>query len=134
MQKSASHVVLGFVEVINRHGVKGLNALMTEDHVFVDGFGQTVRDRERMEQGWVAYFGWFPDYSIKVDDILSKGNAVGLFETSQGTYCVNGELLPRKHWEIPAAWKAVVQGGRISEWHVYADNEPVWKIMGAKRY
>jgi len=41
MQKSASHVVLDFVEVISRHDVKGFNALMTEDHVFVDGFGQT---------------------------------------------------------------------------------------------
>jgi len=47
---------------------------------------------------------------------------------------VNGELLPKNHWEIPAAWKAVVQRGRISEWRVYADNEPVWKIMGVKRY
>jgi hypothetical protein len=24
--------------------------------------------------------------------------------------------------------------GRVSEWRVYADNEPVWKIMGVKRY
>ena len=59
---------------------------------------------------------------------------VGLFGTAQGTYSVNGKLVSENHWEIPAAWKAVVQGGRVSEWRVYADNEPVWKIMGVKRY
>jgi ketosteroid isomerase-like protein len=134
MQKTALDIVLGFVEAINRHDVKGLVALMTEDHCFVDGLGEVVRGRERMEKGWVGYFGWFPDYCVRVDEILSNGNMVGLFGTAQGTYSVNGKLLPENHWEIPAAWKAVVQGGHISEWHVYADNEPVWKIMGVKRY
>ncbi|HXY49834.1 MAG TPA: nuclear transport factor 2 family protein [Terriglobales bacterium] len=134
MPKPAIDVALAFVQQINCHDVKGLAALMTGDHCFVDDLGQVVRGRERMEKGWAGYFGWFPDYSVKVDDILSKGNVVGLFGTAHGTYSVNGELLPKNHWEIPAAWKAVVQGGRISEWRVYADNEPVWKIMGVKRY
>jgi len=118
MQKTALDVVLDFVEAINRHDVKGLIALMTEDHLFFDGLGQTVRGRERMEKGWVGYFGWFPDYCVRVDEILSKGNLVGLFGTAQGTYSVNGKLLPENHWEIPAAWKAVVQDGHISEWRV----------------
>lgn len=134
MHRIALDVVLGFVEAINCHDVDGLASLMTEDHCFIDGLEQLVRGRERMKTGWAGYFGWFPDYSVKVDDILSKGNMVGLFGTAQGTYSINGRLLPENHWEIPAAWKAVVQGGRISEWHVYADNEPVWKIMGVKRY
>jgi ketosteroid isomerase-like protein len=133
MQKTALDVVSGFVEAINRHDVDRLAALMTEDHCFVDGLGEVVRGREPMKRGWVGYFGWFPDYCIRVDEVLSKGNTVGLFGTAQGTYSVNGELLPKNHWEIPAAWKAVVQRGRISEWRVYGDNEPVWKIMGVKR-
>jgi ketosteroid isomerase-like protein len=134
MQKTALDVVLGFVEAINRHDVDGLVALMTEDHCFVDGLGQKVRGRERMEKGWVGYFGRFPDYSIKLDQTLSRGNVVALFGTAQGTHSVNGNLPPENHWEIPAAWKAVVHRGRVSEWRVYADNEPVWKIVGVKRY
>ena len=134
MRKSAIDVALVFVDRINCHDVGGLVALMTEDHCFVDGLGQVVRGRERMETGWVGYFGWFPDYSIKINDILSKGNVVGLFGTAQGTYLANGKLLPENHWEIPAAWKVVVKRGHVSEWRVYADNEPVWKIMGVKRY
>jgi len=107
---------------------------MTEHHCFVDGLGQIVRGREKMENGWLGYFAWFPDYSMRVDDALSNGEVVALFGTAQGTYSVKGSLAPENHWEIPAAWKAVVQGGRVSEWRVYADNEPVWKIMGVTRY
>jgi len=134
MAMTALNVALEVVERINRHDVEGLVALMTEDHCFVDGLGQVVRGRKRMEAGWVGYLGWFPDYSVKVDDILSKGSVVGLFGTAQGTYSVNGKLVSKNHWEIPAAWRAVVRGGRVCEWRVYADNEPVWKIMGVKRY
>jgi len=134
MRESALDVALAFVDRINRHDVGGLVALMAEDHLFVDGLGQAVRGRAKMETGWRGYFAWFPDYSIRVDDTLSIGNVVGLFGTAQGTHSVEGKLRPEAHWEIPAAWKALVRNERIAEWRVYADNEPVWKIMGVKRY
>ena len=134
MKKSAADVALAFVDRINRHDVAGLAALMTEGHLFVDALGQEVRGREQMETGWLGYLAWFPDYSIKVDDVLSRGNMVALFGAAQGTYAVAGHLSVEANWEIPAAWKAVVRDGRVSEWRVYADNEPVWKIMGVKRY
>jgi len=134
MAKTAVDVALAFVHRINAHDVGGLVALMTENHLFVDGLGQVVRGREKMEKGWLGYFAWFPDYSIKVDDAFSNGNVVALFGIAQGTYSVDGHMLAENHWEIPAAWKAMVHGGRISEWRVYADNDPVRKIMGVKRY
>jgi len=132
--KSAADVALEFVDRINRHDVVGLVALMTEDHRFVDGLGQEMTGREQMEKGWLGYFAWFPDYSVKVDDALSRGSVVALFGTAQGTYAAKGNLLAEARWQIPAAWKAVVRDGRVSEWRVYADNEPVWKVMGVKRY
>jgi ketosteroid isomerase-like protein len=134
VERTPVEVVLEFVARINHHDVGGLVALMSEDHSFVDGLGQVVRGRERMEKGWLGYFGWFPDYSIRVDDMLNHGNLVALFGSAEGTYSVNGKLLAENHWKIPAAWKAVLREGRVSEWAVYADNEPVWKIMGVKRY
>jgi uncharacterized protein (TIGR02246 family) len=134
MKKSTVDVALAFVDRINRHDVAGLVALMTEDHRFVDGLGQEMRGREQMERGWRGYFAWFPDYSIKVNNALSDGNVVALFGTAQGTYSVDSKRLAENHWEIPAAWKAVIRNQRVAEWRVYADNEPVWKIMGVKRY
>ena len=134
MKNSAVDVALGFVDRINRHDLSGLVALMTEDHCFVDGLGQEMRGREEMEKGWLGYFAWFPDYSIKVDDVMSNGNVVAMFGSAQGTYAGKGSLLAEAHWEIPAAWKAVLRNDRVSEWRVYADNEPVWKVMGVKRF
>ena len=133
MKKSAVDVSLGFVDRINRDDVGGLVALMTEDHRFVDALGQEVRGREQMEKGWLGYFAWFPNYSIKVDDVMSNGNIVAMFGSAQGTYSGKENLLAEAHWEIPAAWKAVVCNESVSEWRVYADNEPVWKAMGVKR-
>jgi len=134
MKKNALEVALEFVDHINRHDVAGLTALMTEDHHFVDGLGQHLRGRDAMEQGWRGYFAWFPDYSIKVDNALSDGKVVALLGTAQGTYMVNGKAPAENRWQIPAAWKAVIDNERVAEWRVYTDNEPVWKIMGVKRY
>lgn len=134
MPSNPTDVALAFVDRINHRDVGGLVALMSEDHRFVDGLGQEVKGREQMEKGWSGYFGWFPDYSIKVDDVLSDGNVVAMFGTAEGTYSAKGKAPEDAHWKIPAAWKAVVRDGRIAEWRVYADNEPVWKIMGVKRY
>ena len=133
MENRAVAVALEFVDRINRHDVGGLVAIMSEDHRFIDGLGQAVDGRERMEKGWLTYFGWFPDYRIKVDEILSNANVVALFGTAEGTFSVNGKLVAENHWKIPAAWKAVIRGEQVSEWSVYADNEPVWKVMGVKR-
>jgi len=134
MKKDAVDIASEFVDCINRHDVAGLAALMTEDHHFVDGLGLEVRGRERMAEGWRGYFAWFPDYSIKVDHTSSDRNVVALLGTAQGTYCVNGCTPAENHRQIPAAWKAVIRNERVAEWRVYADNEPVWKIMGVKRY
>lgn len=134
MEKNAAEIALAFVDRINHRDVAGLAALITEDHCFVDGLGQEVRGRQKMEKGWLAYFAWFPDYSIEIDATFSKENVVALFGSAQGTYSTAGKLIPENHWKIPAALKAVVRDGRIAEWRVYADNEPVWKIMGVKRY
>jgi hypothetical protein len=39
------------------------------------------------------------------------------------------ELKMENRWETPAAWRAVVEGGLVAEWRVYADNEPMRELM-----
>ena len=79
----------------------------------------------------MAILAWFPDYSIKV---VSQGDVVALFGTAQGTRVTKENPSAEAHWQIPAVWKAVIRGGRVAKWRVYADNGPVWKAMGVKRY
>jgi ketosteroid isomerase-like protein len=122
--------VLAFLEQINARNVDGLCALMTEDHVFVDGLGNRMQGREVMRNGWAGYFRMFPDYRVSHTDIFSEGDVVAAFGSAEGTLAVKEELPKENHWSVPAAWRAVVRDGLIAEWQVYADNQSARKIMG----
>lgn len=125
-------VVLSFVECINAHHVEGLCLLLSEDHLFIDSLGQSVRGREKVREAWSRYLTWFPDYTISIRDAFLKEEAVALFGTASGTYSSQGVSLKENHWEIPAAWKATVTGGLVAEWQVYADNSRVARIINAR--
>ena len=87
---------------------------------------------KKCQQGWKAYFAWFPDYAIEVTDEFDRGELVAMFGKARGTFAVNGKLARENSWEIPAAWRPVAQGsGRVAEWRVYCDNDPARKIMAA---
>jgi ketosteroid isomerase-like protein len=47
--------VLRFLERINEHDADKLAELMTDDHMFIDSLGQSVRGREKMRLGWQSY-------------------------------------------------------------------------------
>ena len=123
-------VVLAFLEAINAADVEKLCALMTEDHVFVDGIGNRIQGKESMRKGWTGYFQWFPDYRVSHDEIFSHGEVVAAFGSAEGTYAAKGKLAKENHWSAPAAWTAVVRNGLVAEWRVYADNQAARKIMG----
>jgi len=125
-------VVLEFIDKINASDVSGLCLLMTEDHIFIDGLGNRVQGRERLRAGWKGYFSRFPDHRISHEEIFENRDVVAVFGTASGTYAVNGMLPKENHWEIPAAWKALVRNGLIAEWRVYCDNQPARKLLGEK--
>ncbi len=85
-------VVLAFMDRISARDVDGLCALMTEDHVFVDGLGNRVQGRESLRKAWTAYFRWFPDYRVSHSEIFSHGEIVAVFGSAEGTFAVNGKL------------------------------------------
>lgn len=95
---------------------------MTADHIFIDSLGNAVSGRETMRAGWKGYFAMCPDYRVSHEDIFHSGDTVGAFGSAGGTI---GET----RWQTPAAWRAVVRGGLIKEFRVYADNKPVYDIL-----
>ena len=103
---------------------------MTEDHVFIDSLGNRVTGRQQMQKGWEGYFGMVPDYAITIDESFAAGPVVVMLGAAQGTYTPGGALKAENKWQTPAAWRAVVRGSSIAEWRVYADNEPIRRIMG----
>ena len=77
-----------------------------------------------MRQGWAVYFSMVPDYAIEVKESLTGGPLVFATGIARGTYSPDGKIRPDDAWTTPAAWRAVVEGGCIATWQVYADNEP----------
>jgi len=129
MNNSAESVTQAFVRAINRQDVEGLVALMAPEHRFVDSLGNVVAGREKMRAGWAAYFRMVPDYSIAVDETFCDGPVVLMFGVAEGTYAPNGELKVENRWKTPAAIRAHEEGGLVTEWRVYADNEPIRRLM-----
>jgi ketosteroid isomerase-like protein len=121
----ASEIAIRFAERINAHDVEGLIALMTPDHSFVDSLGKRFR-RPAIEDGWRSYFQMVPDYWVKIEDKISEGKTAVLVGVAGGTFVSEGGVRgPENRWKTPAVWIARIEGTRVAEWRIYADNEPI---------
>jgi ketosteroid isomerase-like protein len=113
-----------FVARINAHDPKGIIALCTADHVFIDSLGSILSGHKQLAEGWNGYFSLFPDYLIETKSIVSRGTLVLACGFASATHAPS-----QTTWRIPAAWRAIVTNGRIAEWQVYADNKPVYELL-----
>jgi ketosteroid isomerase-like protein len=129
MHHSSKSVAESFVRAINRHDIEDLAAHMTAGHRFVDSLGNVVAGRDKMRAGWAGYFRMVPDYSIAVEECFCEGPVVVLLGVAQGTYAPDGVLRPVSRWTTGVALRAQIEDGLISEWRVYADNEPLRERM-----
>jgi ketosteroid isomerase-like protein len=144
-------VAMDFIKRINAGDINSLCELMTENHIFQDALGKRFMGRETMRQGWSQYFKMVADYQAHADEFFVTDERVAIFGTASGRYVspqisstkagngapapaasqgAESALGPNGFWEVPAAWRAVVQDGKIAEWRVYADNQPLRKLMG----
>lgn len=119
-----------FVKAINAHDLDALAMQMTSDHIFIDSLGNQVAGPATMLESWRAYFTMFPDYAIDLDNVLTAGPNAMLHGRAHGTLHRDGAAVVDGAWTVPAAWRAVVTGGRISLWQVYTDNNPVHDLLG----
>lgn len=125
-------VTNAFVRAVNRQDVEGMLALMSPTHRLVDSMSNVVEGLERMRAGWQAYFKTVPDYTLAIEETYASGPIVILLGMAQGTYTQTGKLDPENHWKTPIALRAFVEDGLITEWRVFADNEPIRRLMGKK--
>ena len=67
-----------------------------------------------------------PDYWVKIEHTFSEGDVAILIGTAGGTYVSeDGVLRKENRWETPAVWIVQTEGQAVSEWRIYADNEPI---------
>jgi uncharacterized protein (TIGR02246 family) len=130
MSDSSVVVAQRFVRAINRQDVEAIAALMTDEHRFVDSLGNAVTGSAAMRAGWAGYFRMVPDYTIAVEETYCDGPVVILLGTAQGTYAAGGAAAQENRWSTPISIRAFVEDDKVAEWRVYADNEPIRKLMG----
>jgi ketosteroid isomerase-like protein len=136
MAESVESLARAFVDAINRHGVSGICDLMAPQHRFIDSLGNVVEGREKMRAGWTGYFGMVPDYTIKIEEVYGDGSdksVVVMLGEARGTYAPDGKLQPENRWRTPAAFRALIDAGKVAEWRVYADNEPLRQCMARNK-
>jgi ketosteroid isomerase-like protein len=129
MLQSPETIARAFVQAINAHDINELAKLMSDNHRFVDSLGNVVQGREQMRDGWAGYFHMVPDYALVVNETSSNGPTVVMLGLAHGTYAKDGRLPPENYWQTPAAWRAHVENDTVAEWRVYADNEPIRRLM-----
>jgi ketosteroid isomerase-like protein len=123
-------VAMDFIKRINAGDVGALCDLVTEGHIFQDALGKRFIGRETMRQGWAMYFKTVSNYQVHAEEFFQTDDRLAIFGTASGR-CAGGSSAGESFWEVPAAWRAVVQDGLIAEWRVYADNQPLRKLLGA---
>ena len=109
-------VALRFVECINNQDLKGLVALMTEDHVFIDYGGRVMGKKVMVEEGWPGYFSQYPEYRIHISKITRSGNDIALIGTTTGSHAPPGI---EARWTL--IWIARIRDGLVAEWRIYSD-------------
>jgi ketosteroid isomerase-like protein len=129
----AGTVVRRFIDRINAHDVDGIVAMLAPDHRFIDSLGAVFEGGDALRAGWVGYLRMVPDYAIEPDRFVEDGDAVLLVGYARGTWTHDGRLHPEDAWRTPAAWMARVKRGLLTEWRVYADNEPIRQRMRARQ-
>ena len=118
---STLNVVEAFIAAINRRNPHEISELMTEDQTFVHSRGNIESGRQKMTAAWKQYFRIFPDFKIQIESTLGDKDHVAVFGSVSGTYNGKRGLVPENRIVMPSAWKAVVEGGKVKHWQVYAD-------------
>jgi ketosteroid isomerase-like protein len=122
-------IVYYFAGAINHHDIEKISTLMADGHTFIDAHGNKVEGKDKMKAGWAGYFQMFPDYKIEITEIFENGNIIAAFGFAEGTFKGLKTENNENHWRLPAAWKAVVESGKIKVWQVYADTRVPFDII-----
>jgi ketosteroid isomerase-like protein len=122
---NADGIFKQWIAAINGHDVSALAVLMAADFAFIDSLGNRMAGARSMEAGWRGYFAMCPDYWIRADQQMGNGDTLLVAGEAGGT--IDGEP-----WRTPAAWKVIIRDGLVAEWQVFADNKPVYEILGRR--
>jgi ketosteroid isomerase-like protein len=106
---------------INRRDVDGLATLMSDDHRLIDSEANTVSGKQACLDAWRGFFDSFPDYRNVFTSLSARDDVVTIMGYSE---CAEPSLAG------PAIWTTAIQGEKVTEWRVYADNSETRARLG----
>lgn len=136
---TAETIAQTFVRAINRQDVDRLAELMSPSHRFIDSLANITEGRDQMRAAWAAYFRMVPDYAIAIEEYYPADPAKGddpvviMLGIASGTYTLDGKLRAENRWQTPIAIRALIEDGLVAEWRIFADNEPMRRLMGGAK-
>lgn len=119
---------LEFIECINKGNLSSLEAMLTQDHTFIDGSGEVHAGRSLMVEGWRSYLHDFPDYLIHVCELFLQAPRVIVVGRTTGSH--TGQPRAEEILET-LIWEAEISGNQVKRWKIFDDTPVVRKRLGA---
>jgi steroid delta-isomerase-like uncharacterized protein len=126
-------IVRNFLEALNKQDLS-----LLDDFVAADYFDHTnnFKGLDNVKQAITTFYKAFPDFNVKIEDIIAEGDKVWVHDIETGTH--KGEY----HGIAPSGKKITfacvdifkVMDGKIAEaWHIY-DFIDFYKQLGIIEY
>jgi ketosteroid isomerase-like protein len=128
--EEARAAVEALVAAINSGRAERIVNAMGGGAVFIDSLGARIEGKQALVAAWRAYLRLFPDYRIEVEAMFPAGREMMLHGRAGGTLHRDGRPVDGGRWEILAAWRAQTDSRRVLVWQVFADNKPVYALLG----
>ena len=118
MKSDPKSIALKFVEIINKGDSKELIKLQTEDFTLIDMEGDTYQGRD----DWKDYFTTYPKYKIRIQHILTSGNAIAIIGKTTGS-----NIPPELEQKETVLWTAEIRNNQVAQWRIYSNIEEIKK-------
>lgn len=114
----ALRIITDFIDRINHKDIEGVVTLLSDNHTFIDGEGQTKTDYERIANGWRDYLNSHKNYKIYIRQIFELEDSTAVIGHTTGSdLALSDEVEFHSKGVI---WLAKVAKGKISHWQIFS--------------
>ena len=128
--EEARAAIEALVAAINGGRAERIANAMAARGAFIDSLGNRIEGKAALTDAWRAYLKLFPDYRIEIEGWFFRGREAMLHGRAGGTLHRDGRPVDGGRWEVRAAWRAETDSRRVLVWQVFADNKPVYALLG----
>ncbi len=127
MDASSKKIVKDFLKAVNDNNIQAMESLLADNHIFIDSNENEIVGRAKVIKIWKHHFENVDAYSVKVDKMFGKDGCVVF--TGEVSGFIRDKNKADKFWSVPLAWKVKVNDGKILQWQVFENTQPIWDLL-----